>query len=117
MSPTISSANLRATQLPSLKPSTPSPAPGPASVEQALHAFFESATELQRNLADASWSDESWIALQQILESLPLTTAEFGQALNELNNAHGYARHGELGAAQYELRMLQRRMQRFATTP
>lgn len=113
MSPTIS-VNHRATWLLSLKPSTPSPTHGLALVDQAFHAFFESATELQNSLADASWSDESWIELQQILESLPLTTAEFGQTLNELHNAHGYARRDELGAAQYELRMLQRRMQRFA---
>ena len=41
-----------------------------------------------------------------LLESLPLTTSEFGVATNRLNNARRYLEFDEQGAARYELRLL-----------
>ncbi len=41
-----------------------------------------------------------------ILESLPLTTAEFATARLRLSNVLHYSRIGEWGASRYELRLL-----------
>jgi hypothetical protein len=43
----------------------------------------------------------------EILESLPLTTGEFGLARNRLNNAISYLACAQPGAARYELRLLE----------
>jgi hypothetical protein len=42
-----------------------------------------------------------------VLESLPLSTSEFGLARNRLNNAVKYLASAESGAARYELRLLE----------
>lgn len=42
----------------------------------------------------------------QLLESLPLSTSEFGLAVSRLRNAHRYLASDERGAAHYELRLL-----------
>ena len=41
-----------------------------------------------------------------LLESLPLTTGEYGVARNRLRNAHRYLKSQERGAARFELRLL-----------
>ena len=41
-----------------------------------------------------------------LLESLPLSTSEFGLATTRLNNARRYLESSERGAARYELRLL-----------
>jgi hypothetical protein len=43
-----------------------------------------------------------------LLESLPLSTGEFGLAMNRLKSAGRYLRLGEPGAAKFELRLLAR---------
>jgi hypothetical protein len=48
----------------------------------------------------------------EVLEALPLTTAEFATARNRLNNARSYLEAGERGAARYELRLLRRSLER-----
>ena len=50
--------------------------------------------------------------LQRIIESLPLSTDEFGLAMNRLRNASRYLRSHERGAARYELKMLARSLDR-----
>ena len=45
--------------------------------------------------------------LDLLLESLPLSTNEFGLARNRLKNAGRYMACAERGAAQYELKMLE----------
>ncbi len=47
--------------------------------------------------------------LHVALEALPLDTEEFGVAHNRVVNVTRYVRRGEWGAAQYELRLLERR--------
>ena len=44
--------------------------------------------------------------IRQMLEALPLASAEFGLAVNRLTNAQRYLHSGEYGAARYELRLL-----------
>jgi hypothetical protein len=44
--------------------------------------------------------------IAKLLESLPLTTAEFSLAKNHLNNAILYNRQRECGAASFELSMI-----------
>ena len=43
-----------------------------------------------------------------LLESLPLSTTEFGVATNRLHSVFRYLESGECGAARYELRLLTR---------
>jgi hypothetical protein len=43
---------------------------------------------------------------RQILEALPLTSADFCAAVNRLGNAQRYLQSGERGAARFELRQL-----------
>jgi len=44
--------------------------------------------------------------LRQLLETIPLSTSEYGMAGNRLRNAVRYLRSHEWGAAQWELRTL-----------
>jgi hypothetical protein len=44
---------------------------------------------------------------QGVIESLPLSTSEFGLASNRLQNAANYLASGEPGAARYELQLLE----------
>ena len=46
------------------------------------------------------------------LGALPLPTGDFGQAVNNLRNAHVYVQSEEAGAAAFELSSLQRRLLR-----
>jgi hypothetical protein len=46
--------------------------------------------------------------VRQILEALPMTSAEFCTAINRLANAQHYLRAGERGASSYELNLLLR---------
>jgi hypothetical protein len=48
---------------------------------------------------------------REVLEVLPLTTAEFVTARNRLENARSYPEAGERGAARYELRLLRRSLE------
>jgi hypothetical protein len=45
--------------------------------------------------------------IQGVLESLPLSTSEFGLAHNRLQNALKYLEAAEPGAARYELQLLE----------
>jgi hypothetical protein len=44
--------------------------------------------------------------VRSLLESLPLSTGEYGMAQNRLRNAERYLRSQEHGAARFELQML-----------
>ena len=85
----------------------------PSPLEQALDAFVHRITTVVRQVRESTVTEQHWDELRQILESLPLTTQEFGQASNRLNNSRRYAETNESGAAQYELRML---LRSFATS-
>jgi hypothetical protein len=50
--------------------------------------------------------------VRSLLEASPLTTEEFAVATNRLANAQRYLRDGEPGAAQYELLLLHRSLER-----
>jgi hypothetical protein len=49
--------------------------------------------------------------LRILLETLPLSTDEFGLACNRVTNAKGYLQSNELGAAMWELRALRQQLQ------
>jgi hypothetical protein len=60
---------------------------------------------------EASFAFEEFFAM---LAALPLTSSEFGLAGNRLNNARRYLHSAERGAANYELRLLERTLQGLA---
>jgi hypothetical protein len=49
--------------------------------------------------------------LRILLETLPLSTDEFGLACNRLTNAKRYLQSSEIGAAMWELRALRQQLQ------
>ena len=54
--------------------------------------------------------------LRGLLETLPLTTEEFGLATNRLANAHRYVKAREAGAARWELNTLRQQLAEHAET-
>jgi hypothetical protein len=50
--------------------------------------------------------------IRQLLEALPLASAEFCLAVNRLTNAQNYLHSGEYGTARYELRLLLRSLEK-----
>ncbi len=52
--------------------------------------------------------------LNVLLESLPLSTSEFGLARNRVNNARRYITAAEWGAAQYEFKLLESNLRSWA---
>jgi len=50
--------------------------------------------------------------IRRMLEAFPLASDDFGRAINRLTNASDYLRSGERGAAQYELRLLRRSLEK-----
>jgi hypothetical protein len=50
--------------------------------------------------------DAGFEQARQVLEALPLATAEFSVARNRLANGRRYLQSGECGAARFELRLL-----------
>jgi hypothetical protein len=52
------------------------------------------------------FTDLPWNALEALLESLPLPTAQFGLAMKRLNNVKDYVAAGEFGAARFELKIM-----------
>ena len=81
-----------------------------------IHDIFQQSTRqvesLLAQLEQAAGSNRDYAdeiaELQRILETLPLSTGEFGVATNRVRNASRYLRSQERGAARYELKMLAR---------
>jgi hypothetical protein len=69
------------------------------SISQCLTRLLE-----KRCLDDAALDDLA--AVRHMLETLPLSTDDFGLACTRLRNARHYLRYTEPGAARYELRLL-----------
>lgn len=80
----------------------PNPWVTPSPVEQAIRERLEKL--LHRRLP---WQQalDALVKLEELLESLPLATAEYGSAKCRLRNAQRYLRANEIGAARYELRL------------
>jgi hypothetical protein len=64
--------------------------------------------DLLHSASDHFADDGVWPKVRLLLETLPLSSTTFGQAANHLQNAQRYVTAGEIGAARFELRMLQR---------
>lgn len=78
----------------------------PATPDTIRSELFQTLQYLLRAIhRDQDVLDE----LQQVrdlLDSLPLTSGEYGTATNRLRNAHRYLVSKERGAARYELQMM-----------
>ncbi|MBC8874784.1 MAG: hypothetical protein H8E44_35640 [Planctomycetes bacterium] len=61
---------------------------------------------LVKRTPDAERAVEGLLDALTMLNALPLTTDEFGRAVNRLKNAHRYLVSNERGAARFELRLL-----------
>jgi hypothetical protein len=81
----------------------------PASISESLCTLLRQAHD---GLARQAWHEEEPVIdlgpIRELLEALPLGSADFGLAVNRLVNAQHYLHAGERGAARYELRLLLR---------
>ncbi len=84
----------------------------PSRLDDLWQIFADSVADMLRQLRATPLAAQDWDGLQQVLASLPMTTDEFGKAKNRLLNASRYAKTGEFGAAQFELRLLPTSMAR-----
>lgn len=80
-------------------PTTPSIQQVHQSIQQTLAHLMQS-----RHLDDRA--EGTFQAARGLLESLPLSTDQFGLACRRLDNARHYLVFTEPGAARYELRLL-----------
>ena len=79
---------------------------GVSSPDELRNLLAQCLSPLMDQETDADlWKDQLTVAAM-LLESLPLSTSEFGLAMNRLNNARRYLKSNECGAARYELRLL-----------
>jgi hypothetical protein len=84
----------------------------PASTRESLCLLLRHVGD--RLAAPASRGRDSAAGLElirRLIEALPLTTEEFGLAVNRLASARRYLSSGEGGAARYELRLLRRSLE------
>ncbi len=82
--------------------------PAAAPVRELIDAILRATENAKRGLAFTQEAAEASF----LLETLPLTTEEFGLANNRLQNANRYSTSGELGAARWELVMLRKALLR-----
>jgi len=83
--------------------SEPLAAVTPFSICQELHQF---AVRLQSLMRERLGDVGELRNLLELLESLPLSSSEYGRASSRLRHANRLLAAGECGAAQYELRTL-----------
>jgi hypothetical protein len=85
------------------------PRPLHVSISASLQVRFQEAIDsLLRQVTRDADRSAALAQARAVLETLPLTTEEFGLAVNRLANAQRYFQSGERGAAWYELRLLRR---------
>src|SRR5262245_55657644 len=77
-----------------------------ASVDEIRRLAALRLQSLMPRLNDTTRAADEIENLREIIESLPLSTAESSLAMNRLRNAQRYLSSDELGAARCELRLL-----------
>ena len=82
----------------------------PASVDASLAAIFVKAhanvVMLQDRIASGQINPDVVHDVRASISALPISSADYSVAINRLNNASRYALSGQLGAADYSIRML-----------
>jgi hypothetical protein len=74
-------------------------------------AVAEQVGQVRNALTRGVVAAADWKKLRVGLEALPLTTEDYGVCLNELQHARRYLEECEFGAAWYELKLLEGRLQ------
>ena len=97
--------------IPSHSPSRVRP---PASPQRPLDRIGDLLLRAGEKVRRGVVIEEELHQARRLLESLPLTTDEFGLACNRLVNAFRYAKSGESGAANWELVTLRKSLFRAA---
>jgi hypothetical protein len=97
------------TAAPSVRFPAPKAEPASLPVKQLLKKAIERAIEKIKNNVRINHEVDQARAL---LESMPLTTEEFGHANNRLRNANRYVNSSEFGAASWELATLAKLLSR-----
>ena len=79
---------------------------GIALPDEVRNLLAQCLGQLMDHETEADLSNGQLTEAAMLLESLPLSTSEFGLATNRLNNARRYMESNERGAARYELLLL-----------
>lgn len=88
-----------------------------ASPQDLLQRILAALMLLHKKVTDGRRTDGELDAIEGMLETIPLTSEEFGLALNRLRNARRYLASAERGAARWELKMMRKQLQLYAETP
>src|SRR5262245_56821149 len=78
----------------------------PSTPEEIRRLTAGRLQSLLRNLSHSDRTANELYEVRTLIESLPLSSSEFGVAVNRLRNAQRYLCSDEIGAARYELRLL-----------
>lgn len=81
------------------------------STEQLRHKVLDAVGKLRAEIRHVVDVPERIEWIQRLLESLPLSTSEFGLAMARLENAERYLISNERGAAMFELKLLEGNLQ------
>jgi hypothetical protein len=81
---------------------------GVSTPDEAKDLLVRSLNQLVGQETDSHALTGKLTEASALLESLPLSTTEFGVATNRLQSVFRYLESGECGAASYELRLLTR---------
>jgi hypothetical protein len=90
----------------------------PVTISESLCVLLRQALDrLPRRAPHDGGPVADFEQMRQLLETLPLPSAEFSLAVNRLANAQHYLGAGEDGAARYELRLLLRSLEKQQIKP
>lgn len=85
------------------------------SLQSVFHPILAKLGQFADKLRRGNSGDEELEALRHLLETVPITSEEFGSACNRLKNAQRYLLSHETGAARWELDALRHLLRRSAT--
>lgn len=82
----------------------------PTTIESAFLPLLAALSQLTRQLGRGSLTPEKVDEVLGMLETLPLSSYDFGIARNRLCNAQRYLSSNETGAAHWELRAMKQQL-------
>ena len=85
--------------------------------QDMLQRILSTLALLHKKVSQGRHTDGELEAIEGLLETIPLSSEEFGVACNRLRNARRYLAASERGAARWELKMMRQQLKRYAETP
>lgn len=83
----------------------------PGTFEATFQPILNALSAIMQQLGRGAFANNSTDDLQDMLESLPISTDVFGIASNRIRNARRYLASNEFGAARWELNAMRQQLQ------